>query len=96
MAVTSIRTESTVNNPVREALGKFRIAGCAPLSGTGRDAPNDVLPMIYSLATLLDMGHRRDENGEAALENANPELLACAFDAIAHLAAFALFSSDQA
>lgn len=90
---------STVaQDTVRKALNDFRIANCAPLNGTGIDATNEILPEIYSLATLLDMGFRKpdfDGKEDAALENANPELVACAFNGIARLAALAMFASDH-
>ena len=83
---------------VRKALQDFRIAKCSPLNATGIDATDEILPEIYSIATLLDMGFRKpdlDGKGEAALENASPELVASAFNGIARLAALALFASDQ-
>ena len=89
---------NTSEETVRTALNDFRIAGCSPLYGTGEDATNEILPEIHALATLLGMGFRKPDfegKGEAALENANPELVATAFDGIARLAAMALFSSDQ-
>lgn len=84
-------------NPVRAALNDFRIATASPLHATGEDATDEILPMIYSLATLLEFGFRRNngKDNEAALENANPELVACALEGIAKLAAFALFASDH-
>jgi hypothetical protein len=94
MAAATLRADSAPANHVKDALQKFRIATCSPLNGTGEDGPNEILPMIYGLATLLDMGFRKPENGDAALENANPELVACAFDGIAQLAALALFRCD--
>lgn len=83
---------------VRKALQNFRIAKSTPLNATGVDATDEILPEIYALATLLDMGFRKpdfDGAGEAALENASPELVACAFGGISRLAALAMFASDQ-
>ena len=81
---------------VRKAMNDFKIAKCSPLHSVGVDASDEILPMIYGLATLLDMGFRKPmDGGEAALENANPELVAQAFEGIARLAALALFASDQ-
>ena len=83
---------------VRKALQDFRIAKCSPLNATGVDATDEILPEIYALATLLDMGFRKPDlegQGEAALENASPELVACAFGGISRLAALAMFASDQ-
>ena len=83
---------------VRKAMNEFRIAKCSPLHCTGVDATDEILPEIYALATLLDMGFRKPDfegKAEAALENANPELVACAFQGIARLAALALFASHQ-
>ena len=95
MATTTLRAESIAANHIHDALQSFRIATCAPLSGVGDDGPNEILPMIFGLATLLEMAHRCDDEGDGpALENANPELVACAFQGIAQLAALALFRSD--
>ena len=95
MATSTLRAESASANHIKEALQQFRIATCSPLSGTGVDGSDEVLPMIYGLATLLSMGHRCDDlQGEPVLANANPELVACAFEGIAQLAALALFRSD--
>lgn len=83
---------------VCEALNGFNIATSSPLNATGVDATDEILPEIYALATLLGMGFRKPDFGgesEAALENANPELVACAFEGIARLATLALFASDQ-
>lgn len=90
---------STVaQDTVRKALEDFRIAKCTPLNATGLGATDEILPEIYSLATLLDMGFRTPDfegKGEAPLESANPELVAYAFQGIARLAALALFASDH-
>lgn len=95
MATSTLRAESVAANHIHNALQKFRIATCAPLSGTGGDGPNEILPMIYGLATLLEMAYRRDDDDNGpVLANANPELVACAFQGIAQLAALALFRSD--
>ncbi len=95
MATDTLRAESASANHVEAALRKFRIATCSPLSGTGEDGPNEILPMIYGLATLLEMAHRRDDDNNApVLANANPVLVACAFEGIAQLAALALFPCD--
>ena len=86
------------NDIVRKALQDFRIAKSTPLNATGVDATDEILPEIYALATLLDMGFRKPDfegNGEAVLENASPELVACAFSGISRLAALAMFASDQ-
>ncbi len=83
---------------VRKALDDFRIAKCSPLNCIGVDATDQILPEIYSLATLLDMGFRKpdfDGKSEAALENANPELVAHAFQGIARLAALAMFATEH-
>lgn len=83
---------------VRQALNDFQISKCTPLNSTGVSATDEILPEIYALATLLDMGFRKPDfegKAEAALENANPELVASAFQGIARLAALALFASDQ-
>lgn len=86
-----------MDKAVKDAFNAFTIAKCQPLNGTGVDALHELLPAIYSIATLLEMGHRREERfkNEAALEGANPELVACAFDGIAHLAALAMFHAQD-
>lgn len=90
---------STVSqDTVRKALQDFRIASSSPLNATGVDATDEILPEIYSLATFFGMGFRKpdfDGKGEAPFENASPELVACAFNGIARLAALAMFASDQ-
>jgi hypothetical protein len=95
MAIANFSSESALNNPVREALNQFRIAGCSPLNAKGQEAVDEILPMIYSLATLLEMGHRTYGGTDAVLDGVNPELVASAFDAIAQLAALALFQSKE-
>ena len=78
----------------KETVEDFRISTCAPIS-TGIDGANEILPMIYSIATLMAFGHRKYEGDEVALEHANPELLAGAFDALGYLAAQALLHLDN-
>ena len=79
---------------VKEALKAFEISTCSPFNGGGIDAVNEILPMIFSIATLLEMGHRKDLKGDCAFEAVNSELVACAFDGIAHLAALAMFQLE--
>ena len=78
---------------VKKALERYTLATCRPMSSTGEDAPAEILPMIYSIATLMEMGLRKYDGAEAAFENVNPELIALAFDGIAELAALADFRS---
>lgn len=94
MATNTHKAESAHLNPIKQAFGTHRLCDTTPLGHTGIDAAHEILPMIYSLATLLEMGHRKDLKNEAALDNVNPELIAAAFDGIAYLAALADFHLD--
>lgn len=89
MATQHIDAQSAI----KKALDDFRIADTTPLWSVGQDATDEILPMIYSLATALEMGFRKN-GGESALDNTNPEIIACAFDGIAELAALALFRAQ--
>jgi len=84
-----------MNAETKEAFNGFRINGCSPLNSTGIDALHQILPMIYGIATLLEMGFRKETNGEAVLDAANPELVAAAFDGIAYLSALAMFQAGD-
>lgn len=89
---------SVTQGVIRKALNDFHISGSSPLNGTGGDATDEILPEIYAISTLLEMGFRRgsiDGGDESALENANPELVASALSGVARLAALALFASNQ-
>ena len=81
-------------NGVKEALNDFRIATCSPLYAVGVDATDEIMPMVYSLATLLEMGFRKDSDGNSPFDDVNPELIAGGLAGIARLTAFALFASD--
>ena len=89
---------SAASDTVRKALDDFRIAQASPLHSTGIDSTDEILPEIYSLATLLEMGFRKPDfegKQEAVLESASPEIVASALSGIARLAALALFASDH-
>ena len=55
------------------------------------DAVHEILPMIHGICTLIEMGFRKRFDGTSALDEANPELVASAFDGISHLTALAMF-----
>lgn len=95
MATANINPESARLDPVTEAFEKFEFCDTRALGNTGISAVHELLPMIYSISTLLEMGHRKDIRGDAALDNVNPELVASAFGGIAHLAALAMFHADN-
>jgi len=89
-------TTTGSDKAVIEAMSRFKISGTTPLNSTGIDAVHEILPMIYGIATLLEMGHRTYEGDQAAFHDVNPELIASAFDGIAQLAALATFHAYQA
>jgi hypothetical protein len=84
-----------MNSELKKTLDSFTINGCRSLNSTGIDGVHVILPMIHGLAELLQMGFRKGENGEALFDNANPELVAAAFDGIGFLAATALLHADN-
>lgn len=84
-----------MNLEVKKALDSFAINKCNTLNSTGVDAVHTILPMIHGLAVLIEMGFRKDNNGKAALDAANPELVAAAFDGIGFLAATAMFHAEN-
>ena len=94
MATITPRADSARNNPVFQALQNFRLSTSSPLGSTGIDAVHEILPMIRSLALTLEMGHRKNNDGESALEDLNPEILAEAFAGIGYLAAVAAFHAE--
>ena len=79
---------------VKAALHDFRISTCTSLHSTGVDATDEILPMVYAISTMLEMGFRKDFDGEALFDSVNPALVASALGGIARLTAFALFTSD--
>lgn len=95
MANTTPKAESARNNPVFQALQNFRLSTASPLGSTGIDAVHEILPMISALALTLEMGHRKNNDGESALEDLNPEILAEAFAGIRYLAATAAFHAEE-
>ena len=85
--------DATAKN-MKAALNEFVMSGCNPLHSTGVDATDEILPMVYALSTMLEMGFRKNFDGEALFDSVNPELVASALGGIARLTAFALFTSD--
>ena len=81
---------------IKKALDSFQINTCQTLSGRGIDGVNEILPMIHAIATLMEAGFRKEEDGKALFDGYNPELVASAFDGIAYLAALAKFHADAA
>lgn len=79
---------------LKKEIESFRINRCG-VSTTGIDGVHEILPMIHGIASLLDMGFRQESDGSSALGNASPELVAAAFDGIAHLAAMAMLAADE-
>ncbi|GAA3801907.1 hypothetical protein GCM10022600_25080 [Qipengyuania pelagi] len=82
-----------MNPELKQALDAFRINRCS--LSTGIDAAHEILPQIHGIATLMEMGFRKEGNGEALFDNANPELVAAALDGIANLAALAMLNMDE-
>lgn len=72
-----------------ENMGKHHVAGCSPLSTTGIDAVLEITASIYSICKAMEFAHRRTAGQDAALEDINPELMACCFDGLSYLAAMA-------
>lgn len=85
-----------MNAEVKKALDGFKINGCNRLNGTGIDAVHEILPMIDGIATLMEVGFRKEENGKALFDEYNPELIASAFAGLSYLAGLAKFHADQA
>ena len=80
---------------VKRALNSFQINTCSTISGTGRDAVDEILPMIHGIATLMESGFRKEADGSSLFGTMNPELVSSAFAGIGYLAALAKFHSDQ-
>ena len=80
---------------IKNGLEEFQINTCRTLNATGVDGVHTILPMIHGIATLMCMGFRKDDNGDAALANANPELVAATFEGIGFLAATAMLHADR-
>lgn len=95
MDTTTHKADSAHLNPAHEAFEKFEICNGRALGNTGINAVHELLPMIYSISTLIEMGHHKDIRGDAALDNMNPELIASAFAGIAYLAGLAMFHADN-
>ena len=51
--------------------------------------------MIEGIATLLEVGFRKDFDGKALFDEYNPELVASVFGSISYLAGLAKFHADQ-
>lgn len=84
-----------MNAELKKAFAGFKINTCNTLNATGIDAVHTILPMIHGIAALLEMGFRRNSEGEAALEGANTELVAAALDGIGFLAATAMLHIEE-
>ena len=80
---------------IKKALNDFQINGCNRLNGTGIDAVHEILPMIEGIATVLEVGFRKDFDGKALFDEYNPELVASVFGSISYLAGLAKFHADQ-
>lgn len=80
---------------MKVALARFEINSSRTLSGTGRDAVDEILPMIHGIATLMEVGFRKDEDGSSLFESYNPELIASAFAGLGYLAAIARFHAQD-
>lgn len=81
---------------IKKALNAFQINTCSTISGTGRDAVDEILPMIHGIATLMESGFRKEADGSSLFGTMNPELVSSAFAGIAYLAALAKFHADEA
>lgn len=84
-----------MNSDLKKMLDGFSINSCNTLNSTGMDGIHTILPMIHGIAELLQMGFRKGENGTAVLDEANPELVAAAFDGISFLAATAMLHAEE-
>ena len=85
-----------MNAAVKDALNRFEINTCTRLNGTGIDAVHEILPMIDAIATLLEVGFRKDNDGRALFDEYNPELVASAIGSMGYLASLAKFHAEQA
>lgn len=80
---------------IKCALDSFQINTCSTISGTGRDAVDEILPMIHGIATLMESGFRKEADGSSLFGAMNPELVSSAFAGIGYLAALAKFHADD-
>lgn len=80
---------------IKRALNAFEINTCRTIGGTGRDAVDEILPMIHGIATLMESGFRKEADGSSLFDTKNPELVASAFAGIGYLAALAKFHADE-
>lgn len=79
-----------MSDELKTALSAFRINHCS--LSTGIDSAYEILPQIHGIATLMEMGFRKEADGTSLFGNANPELVAVTFDGIANLAALAMLN----